>query len=71
MLLLIVGFVAHAAAVFGVFWLAGFGAHAIGIYEDPRIVQMVGWERVIIVLWGLAGLEWWLQWRRRRIGGVR
>lgn len=65
-LLLIGGLLAHAAAALGVFWLAAFGAHVFGVYEDPRIVQMVGWERAIIVLWGLAGLQWWLQWRRMR-----
>jgi len=70
-LLLIASFMAHAAAVFGVFWLLGFGAHAIGMYEDPRIVQMVGWERAVIVLWGLASLAWWVQWQGRRRGGVR
>ena len=61
-------YLAHAAAAFGVFWLAAFIAHIVGIYEDPRIVQMSGWERAVIVLWGLAAAEWWVQWNRRGKG---
>jgi hypothetical protein len=70
-LLLIGRFLAHFAAAFGIFWLAAFGAHALGIYEDPRIVLMSGWERAVIVLWGLAAAEWWLQWARAGKGGRR
>jgi len=63
MTFVVLRFLAHVAAAFGVFWLVAFGAHLVGIFEDPRIVEMAAWERVIIVLWGLAGIGWWQTWK--------
>ncbi len=71
MLLILAGFVAHVAAAFGLFWLLAFAAHLFGAYEDPRIVEMAGWERAIMVLWGLASIGWWRQWSRMRREGGR
>lgn len=69
-MILILGIAAHVAAAFGVFWAFAFGAHVLGLIEDPRILMMAPWERVIIVAWGLAAVLWWFQWSRFRRGGA-
>lgn len=66
MFLTLLRFVAHVAAAFGVFWALALGAHLLGVSEDPRIVEMAAWERAVMVVWGLAAVEWWWQYRRFR-----